>query len=338
MWPQILQFFRTLLSALHVIATSCAIGAFVGGCLDFWLGKRGQLGIKDRLETWWLKLSYVNWENLGKEEALFAVQVIDQVFGQKLLSKKRIITTISLTIVSLMLIATIFLIDGLFLKINWLDDIDELFFYPFLIAICSVPLSFALTRFIATCVVRMIVRWPRSNIVGLFVIFATQYLMLIYWSPIVSDVHTIISFNFDAIGESSSFREFIQANNLLVQALIETYDSKFTVHLFYTLCALSGNEIDNIEIVKFINQNATDYAAALFLIAASALLTMMPNLIRLCLTIFFIASFFLKYIKDFIMTLLGHMIEDGRPIYTLLFSGTATLTAAIQQIFSKLLY
>lgn len=183
----------------------------------------------------------------------------------------------------------------------------------------------------------MIVRWPRSNIVGLFVIFATQYLMLIYWSPIVSDARSIIAFNFDTIGEYSSFTKLSQANIVLSQILIGVYDPKFTLHLFYSLFALTGTG-DNIEIIRSTYQNIADYTAALFFVAISSLLTLIPNLIRLCLTIFFIASFFLKYIKDFIMTLLSRMIEDGRPIYTLLFGGLATLTAAIQQIFSKLLY
>jgi hypothetical protein len=46
--------------------------AGVGKFLDFWIGKAGQQRLKDRLETWWLRVSYVRWDNLGREEALFS--------------------------------------------------------------------------------------------------------------------------------------------------------------------------------------------------------------------------------------------------------------------------
>jgi len=51
--------------------------------VDFYIGKPGQRRVKDRLEMWWLRLSDVRWGNFGRGEALFAVQVMDRIFGSE---------------------------------------------------------------------------------------------------------------------------------------------------------------------------------------------------------------------------------------------------------------
>ena len=65
--------------ALAIVAAFGVVGAFI----DFYIGKPGQRRVRDWLETWWLRLSYVCWGNIGQEEALFAVQVMDRLFGKR---------------------------------------------------------------------------------------------------------------------------------------------------------------------------------------------------------------------------------------------------------------
>ena len=71
-------------SVLTIVAAFGVVGAFI----DFYIGKPGQQRVRSWLETWWLRLSYVRWGNLGREEALFAVQVMDRLFGRRLFSVK----------------------------------------------------------------------------------------------------------------------------------------------------------------------------------------------------------------------------------------------------------
>jgi len=68
------------LDAWWTVAGVTTIGAFI----DFYIGKAGQRRVSDWLETWWLRLSYLRWGNFGREEARFAVQVIDRVFGRRI--------------------------------------------------------------------------------------------------------------------------------------------------------------------------------------------------------------------------------------------------------------
>src|SRR5215813_11011214 len=77
-------------SALTTVAACGGVGVF----LDFWIGKVGQQRVKGWLETWWLRLSYVRWTNFGREEALFAVQVMDRLFGRHLFSTQRMIVVV----------------------------------------------------------------------------------------------------------------------------------------------------------------------------------------------------------------------------------------------------
>jgi hypothetical protein len=94
-------------SALTTVVACGGAGAFI----DFYIGRAGQRRIRDWLETWWLRLSYVKWSNFGREEALFAVQVMDRLFGRRFLSVRRLIAVVASTfvvsgfmIVSMMLI------------------------------------------------------------------------------------------------------------------------------------------------------------------------------------------------------------------------------------------
>ena len=62
-------------AALTTIAACGGAGALI----DFWIRKSGQQRVRGWLETWWLRLSYVRWGNFGREEALFAAQVMPKL-------------------------------------------------------------------------------------------------------------------------------------------------------------------------------------------------------------------------------------------------------------------
>ena len=64
-------------SALTTVVACGDAGAFI----DFWIGRTGEQRVRGWLE-YWIKLSYVRWGNFGREEALFAVRVMDRLFGR----------------------------------------------------------------------------------------------------------------------------------------------------------------------------------------------------------------------------------------------------------------
>jgi hypothetical protein len=69
----------------------------------------------------------------------------------------------------------------------------------------------------------------------------------------------------------------------------------------------------------------------------SGLTNLIPNLIRLLITVVFLGSLFLQTLQRPIMTLWARVIESDKPVFTLLFGGTAAVAKAIQEI-SKALW
>jgi hypothetical protein len=108
-------------SALATIAACGGAGAFI----DFWIGKGGEKRVRDWLETWWLRFSYVNVRNFGREEALFAVTVLNRLFGG-LGSRRRLIATfVTLTVATAPpVIATTVLAFRHHVEINWYPSPD----------------------------------------------------------------------------------------------------------------------------------------------------------------------------------------------------------------------
>jgi hypothetical protein len=76
-------------SALSTVAACGGVGAFI----DFLMSKSDQKRLRDWLETWWLRFSYVDARSFGREEALYALAVIDRVLGRKFLSYRRLLST-----------------------------------------------------------------------------------------------------------------------------------------------------------------------------------------------------------------------------------------------------
>lgn len=94
------------MSWFSVVGSGVALGCLI----DFWIGPSGQKRLKDRMETWWFKLSDMRWHDLGREEALFAVNVMDRLFGRRLFSAQRLIVVVSCTcLFSGLIITLIFL-------------------------------------------------------------------------------------------------------------------------------------------------------------------------------------------------------------------------------------
>ena len=79
--------------------------------IDCYIGKTGQKSVRDRLEVWWIKISYVKPPQLGQTEAMFCNEVFNKLFGESLLSRKRLIVfLISICFIALcgVVIPTIF--------------------------------------------------------------------------------------------------------------------------------------------------------------------------------------------------------------------------------------
>jgi hypothetical protein len=68
-----------------------AIGglAAVVGLIDLALYSTEKAKLKQWLEDWWLRFTYVNWSNFGRVEAETAVGILDRVAGARFWSLKK---------------------------------------------------------------------------------------------------------------------------------------------------------------------------------------------------------------------------------------------------------
>jgi len=80
---------------MDVDAFTIVLGAivFVLSTVDFLLGKQGRKELQSRIETYWLRLSYVKLPALGISEAVGFVRFMDVIFGSRLFSVHRVVST-----------------------------------------------------------------------------------------------------------------------------------------------------------------------------------------------------------------------------------------------------
>ena len=74
----------------------------------------------------------------------------------------------------------------------------------------------------------------------------------------------------------------------------------------------------------------------IFMWCSGASLSLLPILIRLSIMIIFVGSFFLRPLQNPIMIVWARVIESDKPVFILLFGGTAALAKAIQEIWKIL--
>ena len=118
----------------------------------------------------------MRWGNLGREEAIFAVKVMDRLFGRRLFSVKRMIVVASLAI---------FICGSLILTTTFSNDEDNahlylentwIFIVVCVLAFFSLAVSFSFTRFAAETVGKILTKVPLLNLVGILVILIFQYI------------------------------------------------------------------------------------------------------------------------------------------------------------------
>jgi len=79
----------------NIASAVIAIGG-LGAFIDFLIGRARQAKAKDFLLRWWVRFDDVRWKNFGREEGLFAGRLIEQWFGKRIWSVRRLVVTVFL--------------------------------------------------------------------------------------------------------------------------------------------------------------------------------------------------------------------------------------------------
>jgi len=164
------------------VLTTIAACTGAGPFIDFYIRKDGQKRVKDRLETWWYRLSDIPIRAAGREEALNALRVNDYLFGPKLFSWKRlkaaaIFKAVSLSIYPLPF-AVIAMIGGHKINLGLLTVVLFLVIYDVLVILMSI----FVTRLIVVLASKVLARAGGGNIIAAILLTIFQTVLLLYFS------------------------------------------------------------------------------------------------------------------------------------------------------------
>src|SRR5262245_57584214 len=67
---------------MEIVLLQILTCAAVGRLIDLLIGKSGQVRVREFLEGWWYKFDDVRWNNFGRKEALFTVDLLHRWFGR----------------------------------------------------------------------------------------------------------------------------------------------------------------------------------------------------------------------------------------------------------------
>jgi hypothetical protein len=296
---------------LGIILAFSGAGAFI----DFYIGRDGQQRVKDWLQTWWIRLSYVRWGHFGSEEALFAVQVMDHMFGRRLLSLRRLQAVLAAAGISIVVGA---LCSYLF-PVQNSPLITSSFVGVFICSVILFSLSVSLTRAMSVGLASLITYRPAFNLVGFIILTLVQYVLLCSWAPLLQYViayFIVYKFSLPAL----LYQLRIWAAFIVVGSLAVLDHPAIFVQQLRIYTTSFGPEY-----------GINEFEARVFYTMA-----LLPNLGRLLLALIFLGSFLLQPIQRPLLTLWARIVESDKPVFTLMFGGAAAFAQAIQQIAKNL--
>jgi hypothetical protein len=301
------EFFKSLGSIL-----ACA---GVGALIDFYIGKKGQLAIKSRLETWWIKLSYVRRNEFSQAEARFVELVLLKWFG-KIFSVRRLLAIVGLAISST---AAFFLI----ITINFPNRL------PYDFDISNITLD---DYFCFSCMPENLLPISLAVSAGLFSISISL---------------TLLCLRFVASRKTSSFGPnfTIFAGSLLVQiigTLMASWLSMFPDKALAFMFDAEGRTQIDIEyhfiddFLSSVRTFTTPPNPQLWglLVYLREVYIFFPGVVRLTLSAIFVASYMLPLGHRFISLTIERFLENEKYFLTTLFSIIATVARIFQIPFS----
>jgi len=183
---------------MSTLTTLAASASGLGVAIDFAIGKAGEKRARSWLETWWLKIADIRWNNFGRREAEFAVRLMDRWYGSHLLSIRRLVFVLLFITIAISighLLAIVHYATGWFsLAIN-----QSLALY-ILISAIGLATSLSITRIIAIFVARICqpTMWKNFSVFTAFLIIT--YLIMVNWLPVWHAFQQTVIFH-----ESNSF-------------------------------------------------------------------------------------------------------------------------------------
>jgi hypothetical protein len=318
------------------IATIVAFGG-MGALIDFWIGKAGQKRVRDWLETWWFRLSYVRKSNFGRHEAAIAAAVMGRLFGDKLTARRRWASVVALL--------AVFVAFGL---LRWmtaptmpgsaLRDWD----YGALALLSSAilcALSLSITVRLAKAISRKLPDGLLANTGAFLLLLTLQLGMMELWLQTQAGLALSQAFAF-AMGSTAPRSYASYLTERLFFGLLYPLTS---ISMWYEGAVWNGlasipallNEVLTVSYRETFGGEAPRDAVQLCEDAGLAL-HLAVFWARLFISAAFLLSCLLRPVQDAILTLWARIVESDKPVFTLCFGGTAAIVKGLGEILKSL--
>jgi hypothetical protein len=299
----------------HALSTVAACGG-IGWLLDVWIGRSGQHRVRGWLETWWLRFSYVRLRQFGREEALFAVQVIDRLFGQRLFSIRRVL--------SVVLVAAFAVCVGLVIPVAMIfRNLADVLAFLRLFSVCYIleaglfAISISLTRLSASKIADLLVWRPRLNFFGIVIICITQYCIMLFLAPLMDLIPATI---YAATASEERGSDLLRA----------IWPSAFDVSLYKGYLPRSlWPEVLPVDLTVEFGEGPS---IAIPFSRPPEIMSLTANLGRLLLFLIFALLSCLAPFQHRVLVVWAAIVESDKPVFTFLLGGIAAVAKAIEEI------
>jgi hypothetical protein len=310
---------ETLKDILWPVVLVGGLGAFI----DFLIGKTGQQKAKDLLLEWWVRFDDVRWKNFGREEGLFAGHLIERWFGRRIWSFSRLKTAFALLSIFLLIGYLNSLISSKsFIVCGLCSDNISFGMNELIVSLLAFSISVSLTKLITFRMADLCGVGEVRNLVIFVMMTIINYLILIYWAPIAAESRRGVILNLHS--------EVIFPVYIPTALIVYTFSLiKLVAHVITTNTILGSNETIPFYpkiVIDYVKWNGPIDILALFF------LSIFPSVFRFALSIIFVGSFLLRPLVMRPVSLVwARIVESEKPVFTVIFGGTAAFATAITE-------
>jgi hypothetical protein len=334
----------------NIASAVIAIGG-LGAFIDFLIGRARQAKAKDFLLRWWVRFDDVRWKNFGREEGLFAGRLIEQWFGKKIWSVRRLVVTVflfcfllvanhlKLEILSQKPLPSIIIGDH---QITFGNDIctycpNKLILgTAILLYFAAFSFCVSFTRFVTFRIASLCGIGRTKNLIMFLSMFIVNFMIIVFWFP-VAELYRQTMIIFIPLWISQIFSN---PNRYLFIQQLYTIGYLF-IQLLYEECKLLPHKIISQILFEFTLAKSVPptripigfikrYLSLNSIEFAFTLLVIFPNILRTFLSITFVGSFLLRpLIMRPVNLVWRRIIESEKPVFTVIFGGAAAFVTAI---------
>jgi hypothetical protein len=306
--------------------------ALAGGAIDFFIGKAGQRKVRDWLELRWYQVADIAWDNWARKEAQAYVSTFDRVAGKLLFSKKRVVLSTGACILSLLFSIMTAIINGVSPETDHPIVIAIEIPVLLLLSVLSFALSLSITRWFGKFAASTIGKGIVINISLFSVVASTYYIFAEFWNEFALVVRAIV-----LVTVSVSIAYLIGTVDLdTMEGVVSRLGDFFVGQLIYYFKRLLDFEIRLRPI--FLQSNLYPD----FLMATSQVNSLIIGTLSVGSRILFAAGFLLLFllqglIRGPISLVWARLVENEKPVFTLVFGGSAAIAQLVASVVSQLI-